>query len=101
MPFEIEMLAVGVADAIILRYIDPSDQEFVILIDAGNKKDGKKVVDQIKRWNRNKYIDLAICTHPDSDHIGGFFYVVDNIDIKEFWIHDPSQHVADLNSTSV
>ena len=91
------MLPVGAADAIVVRYFDAANQEIVILIDAGNKKDGKKVVETIKKWTNQKYIDLAICTHPDGDHIGGFFYVVEHLRIDEFWIHDPSNHRSELN----
>lgn len=97
MPYEIEMLSVGAADAIILKYFNASNQEIVILIDAGNKKDGKKIVDNINKWTEQKYIDLAICTHPDGDHIGGFFYVVEHLRIEEFWIHDPSNHRSELD----
>ncbi|WP_222165885.1 ComEC/Rec2 family competence protein [Edaphocola aurantiacus] len=89
MKFEIDVLNVGNADAIILRYIDDSDKEYVVLIDAGNKGDGEKVMEHIKNYTDKKCIDLAICTHPDSDHIGGFKEIVGNMDIKQFWIHDP------------
>lgn len=93
MGYEIEMLNVGNADAIILRYFNNQGTEYVVVIDAGNKNDGKKVVDQINRFTVQKYIDLAICTHPDNDHIGGFFYVIENMQINRFWIHDPANHV--------
>ena len=92
MPFEIEMLSVGVADSILIRYFNEREEEIVILIDAGNRKDGRKIVNHINKWTDKKYIDLAICTHPDGDHIGGFFHVVKNVPIREFWIHDPSNH---------
>jgi beta-lactamase superfamily II metal-dependent hydrolase len=90
MKYEIEMLDVGNADAILLRYFDEEDLEYVILIDAGRQEHGSKVVDHIMRYTEQQYIDLAICTHPDDDHIGGFFEVLDKIEIKEFWIHDPN-----------
>lgn len=93
MKYEIEMLNVGNADAIIIRYINKEGYEYVVVIDAGNKHDGKKVVDQINTYTNQKYIDLAICTHPDNDHIGGFFYIVENMKINEFWIHDSANHV--------
>ncbi|SDX52812.1 ComEC/Rec2 family competence protein [Flavobacterium degerlachei] len=93
MRYEIEMLNVGNADAIILRYFNNEGHEYVVVIDAGNKKDGIKVAEQINAFTNQKYIDLAICSHPDSDHIGGFFYLVENIRIDEFWIHDPAKHV--------
>ncbi|HZY36454.1 MAG TPA: MBL fold metallo-hydrolase [Mucilaginibacter sp.] len=96
MVFEIEMLSVGAADAIILRYINIHNEEVVILIDAGNKGDGETIVKRVNNYTKQKYIDLAICTHPDGDHIGGFFHVVENIRIDEFWIHDPSKHKLEI-----
>ncbi len=93
MPYEIEMLNVGNADAIILRYVNSRGTEYIVVIDAGNKNDGIKVAEQIKAFTGQKYIDLAICSHPDSDHIGGFFYLIENMRIDEFWIHDPANHV--------
>lgn len=93
MSYEIEMLNVGNADAIILRYFNSSGNEYVVVIDAGNKNDGEKVVNQINTYTNKKCIDLAICTHPDNDHIGGFFHIIENMKINEFWIHDPAKHV--------
>jgi beta-lactamase superfamily II metal-dependent hydrolase len=93
MPFEVHMLSVGVADAIVIRYILPdTGYEVVILIDAGNKQDGPRIVDYIKAHTKQQYVDLAICTHPDADHIGGFPYIVEHLRIEEFWIHDPTRH---------
>ena len=91
--FEIDMLNVGAADAILIRCFNEQNYEYIILVDAGNKKDGEQITNHIKKYYQQQYIDLAICTHPDNDHIGGFEYVLDNIEIKEFWIHDPAAHV--------
>jgi len=93
MPFEIDVLDVGNADAIILRYIDDKKQEHVVLIDAGNVGDGTKIINHINKYTNKKSIDLAILTHPDDDHIGGFFEVVENVHIKQFWIHDPAKNL--------
>jgi len=98
MPFDIHMLSVGNADAMLLRYIDPHDLEYVVLIDAGNRGDGEKVKRMIDQHTDQKYVDLAISTHPDDDHIGGFFYLVENVTIKKFWIHDPSGHKIRLGA---
>lgn len=103
MSFEIDMLNVGNADAIIIRYFNEVDEEFVVLIDAGKTiEHGKKIEHHIKTQTTKKAIDLAINTHPDRDHIGGFFYLLDtDIEINEFWIHDPSLHKIrkDLSET--
>jgi beta-lactamase superfamily II metal-dependent hydrolase len=92
--YEIDILNVKAADAILIRCFNQNDWEYIVLIDTGNRNDGKKIIDHINKYYNQKYIDLAICTHPDNDHIGGFEYVLENIEIKEFWIHDPALHVS-------
>ena len=102
MKFEIDMLDVGNADAIILHYFN-KDKEFVVLIDAGKTAEhGKKIEAHINKYTTKKSIDLAINTHPDDEHIGGFFHLVNcGMLINEFWIHDPSKHKIrnDLHDT--
>lgn len=96
MPFEIDMLNVGNADAMILRYFDKDNREFIVVVDAGRTEEhGKMVVDHIYKHTIKKTIDLAISTHPDKDHIKGFFYIVEHLKIHEFWIHDPKSHKID------
>ncbi len=92
--YEIDMLNVKAADAILIRCFNEKNWEYIILIDAGNKSDGEIIKKHIKKYYKQNYIDLAICTHPDNDHIGGFDYLLDNIKIDEFWIHDPSKHIS-------
>ncbi|GAB3834385.1 MBL fold metallo-hydrolase [Pontibacter rugosus] len=99
MAYEIDMLSVGNADAIVIRYINDNDEEYVVLIDAGHRGDGPKIEKHINRYTRSKKIDLAINTHPDDDHIGGFFYLVGRVPITKFWIHDPSLHKVNLENT--
>jgi len=31
-----------------------------------------------------KYAELAICTRPDADHIGGFCHVLEDVHIEDF-----------------
>ena len=102
--YEVEILNVGDADAILIReYID--NVPYVILIDAGNVGDGDHVITpHIKKYyqdtynaNEGKYlINLAICTHPDSDHKGGFFDLLHSNEIKisEFWLTDPAYYLS-------
>lgn len=96
--FEIDMLDIGAADAFLIHAFRKSDNggewEYIVLVDAGNECDGKKIKEHIDKYYTQKYIDLAICSHCDSDHYGGFKYLIENdVDIKKFWIHDPYQHV--------
>lgn len=101
--YEIDMLDVKAADAFLLHaFIDHEGREleYVVLIDAGNEGDGKKILNHINTYYTQKYIDLAICTHCDSDHYGGFKELIEEhknttsaFKIKQFWVHDPYQHV--------
>lgn len=102
--FEIDMLSVGAADAFLLHAFikNPSngEWEYIVLIDAGNEGDGKKILKHIEKYYHQQYVDLAICTHCDSDHYGGFKELIDehnnsnsSFEIKNFWVHDPYNHV--------
>lgn len=103
--YEIEMLDVKAADAFIIHIVDEYENDHIILVDAGNYYDGQKIINHIKKYYANPKIDLAILTHPDVDHYGGFFYLLkklesnekDKILIEKFWIHDPSKHVTSKN----
>ena len=73
--YEIDMLDVAAADAFLLHFWDDETKyEYVILIDAGNYEDGKKVAKFIHEHYKQQYIDLAISTHCDKDHFGGLVY---------------------------
>lgn len=77
-----------------VKYIDvgQGDSEFIILpngetilIDAGEKGSGKKVVSEIKDMSVDK-IDYLIATHPHADHIGGMPDVIDSFDIGKVYM---------------
>lgn len=92
--YEYEALKVGDADAILIRhYIN--DVPFIVLIDAGNAGDAAIIKKHLKDYYNSYYIDLAICTHPDSDHKDGFFDLLqdDDITIDTFWLTDPAQYL--------
>lgn len=101
--YEIDMLDVKAADAFLIHaFINHEDNEweYVVLIDAGNEGDGKKILNHINTYYTQKYVDLAICTHCDSDHYGGYKELIaehnkktSGFEIKKFWVHDPYQHV--------
>lgn len=92
--YQIDFLDVKDADAILIRcyngYIP-----YVILIDAGNLSDSEIIKSKLKNSYMSTTIDLAICTHPDKDHFGGFFNLLEDkeIIIKEFWLIDPAKYL--------
>ena len=104
--YHIEMLNVGAADAFIV-WLKTSDYgNRLILIDSGNYSDGNVIVDHIRNYYKDHpYIDLAIVSHCDDDHYGGFVRLLekivnqdsDQILVREFWINDPSAHDIDTN----
>lgn len=101
--YEVIYLNVNDADAIILRYEKSSDEAYTVLIDAGNVTDAQTIKAYIQnKWNTST-IDLAICTHPDSDHKGGFFDLLSDpkIEIKEFWLTSPENVVTQNEYESV
>ena len=95
--YEYEVLNVGDADAILIRHYI-GDEQFIVLIDAGNAGDAATIKKHLNDYYGSYYIDLAICTHPDSDHKDGFFdlFQDDDITIDTFWLTDPASFL-DVN----
>lgn len=76
-----------------ILYLDvgQADCELVIcngktmLIDAGNAKDGEKIVNGLKSLGISK-LDYVVGSHVHEDHIGGMSYIIDNFDIGNFYL---------------
>ncbi|EFK1738189.1 MBL fold hydrolase [Escherichia coli] len=104
MGYEIDFLAVGEkksGDAICIRWGNlhgSRDEQKVVVIDAGYASTGEQVIEHIEKYYRTKTIDLLISTHPDGDHVGGLTSVLENAEVKEFWIHKPWEHNQGLAS---
>ena len=88
-------------DAIVFRYGDFRDRDTfkVVVIDGGTVSSGDKLVEHIKNVYNTSVVDLVICTHPDSDHASGLRQVLNNLEVRELWLHKPwdhSAHICDL-----
>lgn len=77
-PVVINFLPVGQADSTYI--VMPNGQ--TVLIDGGNHDD---VLEELAQIGANQTIDLVIMTHPDIDHIGGLFKVLDHYDVRLVW----------------
>lgn len=93
MKINIKMLDVGDADAIIVHLTRNVSEHFVMLIDGGAPDHAEHVIDELDKLLRSigkVGPDLVVCTHYDSDHIGGLLEVAKKYRtlIGEFWIHD-------------
>jgi len=95
--FEIDFHPVGDGerggDAITIQYGRLNSvynySQKVIVIDGGTLSSGKKIVEHIKTVYNTDTVDLIINTHPDNDHCSGLREVINNLTVKEIWIHRP------------
>lgn len=99
MDLSIDMLSVGNGDAIVV-WLKDDKSSAIVLVDGGNKSNGGEVIQHLETYVLPHVIqkapDIIISTHPDKDHIGGLFDVVDYYkkNIKSILIHDPSAHMG-------
>ena len=73
---------VGQAEAILL-----SENNHNMLIDAGNRKDGIKLVNYIKSLGIDHF-DYVIGTHAHEDHVGGMYQIINNFNIDKYYMPD-------------
>lgn len=100
MKYEVHILKVEDADAIVIKYWpnESSKNPITAVIDAGNIEDGAKVVNCIGYSEVDKicHINYAFCTHPDIDHKGGFFDLFENsrVKIENMYLFDPWKYLT-------
>jgi beta-lactamase superfamily II metal-dependent hydrolase len=103
MGYEIHFLPVGEGersgDAIVLRFGNlggPREQQTVVVIDAGFRESGERVVKHITGWYDTDRVDVAVSTHPDADHAAGLEVVIEKLKVDTLWMHLPWNHAANL-----
>jgi len=100
--YEIDFLPVGnggkSGDAIAIRYGYPNNYT-VMVIDGGTKDSGKELVEHIRKYYKTNIVDYVINTHPDADHASGLTEVLNNLDVKQLWMHRPWEHSADIRES--
>lgn len=99
--YQIEMLNVENADAFIIFYEEDDGDKKLVLVDAGRYSNGEKVKKHLEKYYPGESVDLAIVTHCDEDHFGGFVYLLENgCKIENFWINVPKMHKDKLKFTN-
>jgi glyoxylase-like metal-dependent hydrolase (beta-lactamase superfamily II) len=86
-------------DAIALRdgnLRGPRSDQTVVVVDGGYQGSGERLVEFIRTRYRTSDVDLVISTHPDQDHVGGLEVVVEELNVRELWMHQPWAHSLDL-----
>ncbi|MGZ4953505.1 MAG: ComEC/Rec2 family competence protein [Methylobacter sp.] len=90
--YEIDFLPVGngdkSGDAIAIRYGTPGNYK-ILVYDGGTKESGQKLVDHIKEHYKTDIIDYVVNSHPDNDHASGLSVVVEQMKVRELWMHQP------------
>ncbi len=81
-PLTVTFMKVGKADGMILR-----TEHHTVLIDCGEKGDGKKMAAQLQEYGVTD-VDYLILTHFDQDHIGGAAKVVKHFEISHILAPD-------------
>lgn len=80
---QIHVLDVGQGDSILI--ISPDNK--VMLVDAGDEKNGQTVLDALKRYGVQQ-IDYFVATHTHPDHIGGASAVFSNFKVANVLWND-------------
>lgn len=75
--FTVEFLDVGKADCMVM-YTENS----TVVIDCGEKGDGKKILELLEE-KEIESVDCLIITHYDKDHVGGAAKLINNIEVKK------------------
>ena len=89
----VHILDVGQADCILIQ-----GPEKVLVIDGGESGDASTIIQYLQKRGVER-LDIAIGTHPHSDHYGGITQVMQAIPTGEFFHHPvPEEHTPTTRS---
>jgi glyoxylase-like metal-dependent hydrolase (beta-lactamase superfamily II) len=74
---EVIVFGIGRADCILII-----TENHTVMIDTGSRQHGQQIIRYLRNRNINT-IDCLIITHFDSDHVGGAYIVVNELDIVQ------------------
>jgi beta-lactamase superfamily II metal-dependent hydrolase len=96
MGLEIDFLRVGdgerSGDAMALRYGSPYTGYEVMVVDGGDQDAGERLVRHIREIYGTSVVQHVVNTHPDSDHASGLSVVLEHLDVRNLWMHQPWNH---------
>ncbi len=97
---EIDFLQVGdgerSGDAIALRYGNLATGYEIMIVDGGNKASGEELVRHVQGTYGTVAVQHVVNTHPDGDHSSGLTEVLNNLDVRNLWMHRPWNYAAGL-----
>ena len=99
MGYEVDVIGIGQGsksgDAIAIRWgnlYGSRTEQKVVIIDGGFRESGRDVVNHVRQYFETDHIDAIISTHPDQDHVNGLQVVLDQLSVRQLWIHKPWEH---------
>ena len=97
---EIDFIPVGTGDkggdAAAMRVWDDNGNQLVFVVDGGTKEAGEAIVSQIQTQYGTSVVDAVICTHPDGDHASGLAEVLENLEVRTLFMHQPWDRAEDI-----
>lgn len=90
----IDMIDVGKGDAYVVELRNDADEKFVMVIDGGTSEKSDAVISHIQNYHGGT-VNLAVCTHPDTDHIGGLIELFDNCTVLNLFLNDPRDVISE------
>ncbi len=84
----IDMLDVGKGDSYVVELDNGQGEKFVFVIDGGTMERSDTLLSHVQKYHNNQ-INLAVCTHPDTDHIGGLITLFENCNVQHLFLNDP------------
>ena len=99
MGYEIDFLAVErgekSGDAIAFRIGNLNgrrDEQFVGIVDGGYTEDGEQLAKHVRQHYGTDVVDLVVASHSDDDHSQGLVPVLEQMDVRLLWMHQPWNH---------
>ena len=97
--YEIDFIPVGEGekngDAIAMR-ITKNRKTEIYVIDGGTKTSGNALVQHVRDYYGTNQVDYLISTHPDIDHISGLKVILEELEVRELWMHKPWEHASKI-----
>ena len=84
----VDMLNVGKGDSYVIELDNGLGEKFIFVIDGGTMGQSDALISHVQQYHNNQ-INLAVCTHPDTDHIGGLITLFENCDVEHLFLNDP------------
>ncbi len=84
----VDMLNVGKGDSYVVELDNGLGEKFIFVIDGGAMEQSDVLISHVQKYHNNQ-INLAICTHPDTDHIGGLVTLFESCNVQHLFLNDP------------